>query len=341
MALALRREGRKNVRKRLFVCLIMFTVSLGLCTQEWSRRPLAQSSTASTVNYVVVSIFLATLSRSEAFSRSTSSGISPEQFVDFKNTLWWRSVTDLGMPGILFTDVGEPTDAAIRVTRIPATCMTLSTTFSNIHPFDMRWLILDCVWRETLSVYEYIVISDLGDVQFLKNMQNFFDRHADHELFLMLETELDHPFQRDRFEACFRQSHAFRDKLPFNGGFQAGREHAMRRLVRELASLLLKVSAEGNKKCLELSCDQALLTKLVYEKPDEYAPFTLGDLHPPYAKSVCSSMAKHMYHVVHKNQLVDSNDPIRCTRLLADAYYSIGQVHPSSELSTRVTKQRT
>lgn len=329
------RASRRKIFSRLVVLIV--SVSLFCLSTQYlfCRTATRTKHTAGTANYIVTSIFLANQARSQAFSRSTHEGISQEHLFDFKTTLWWQSLRELGMPGILFTDARETlVDGPVRVTRIPATCMTLSATFSNIHPFDMRWLILDCVWRKTLSVYEYIVISDLGDVQFLQNMQNFFERHVEHELFLMIETELDHPFQRERFEACFGQSKLFRDKLPFNGGFQAGKEHAMRSLVHGIVNLLKKVSAEENTKCLELSCDQALLTKLVYENPEDYAPFTLGDLHPPYAKSVCSSMAKHMYHVVHKNQLVGSNETSHCSRLLADAYYSIGKVHPTSDLSS-------
>lgn len=340
-----RRASFTNKKRTVFLCyslavyVFLFsarTLQSSRPTASNARARLNQVNATHAVNYLVTSIYLAKHARSQEIATSTNAGVNEQQkFFDFKKTLWWRSLQELGMPGVLFVDFGENyRDSFVRATLIPESCIGLSKDFSNVHPFDVRWLILDCIWRDFLSTYDYVIISDLGDIQFLKSMHGFFESHLEHDLFLMVETELDHPFQRDRFGACFGRPDFFREKLPFNGGFQAGRERVVRSLVRELVNRLKQISLDGNTKCLELSCDQALLTKVVYENAHKYKPLILADLHPPYAKAICATMAKQMYHVVHKNQLVDIADPLRCSRLLADAYNSVGKLHPTSSLTT-------
>ena len=79
-----------------------------------------------------------------------------------------------------------------------------------------------------------------------------------------------------------------------------------------------------NTKCLDLSCDQAVLNKVVYGDIDKWKPYTAGDLHPPYAQTMCSQDVHDRFYVIHKNTLLDSDDDAHCKELAAKAEAMVG-----------------
>jgi len=195
---------------------------------------------------------------------------------------------------------------------------------SRLHPFDTRWFIYRCMWSKLFVTFDHVALTDIGDVFFFKNLANLFVTHKQ-SLFLMYETDIGHEFQTSRFEACWNYTNEFSNILPFNGGFVAGSMEVMHSLVEEIVREINLLLRHNKKRCLDLSCDQAVLNKVIYSDFLKWNPYGLGDLHPPYAMKLCSQTVKHMYYVAHKNILVDGLGTVECSKLLADAYGIIGQ----------------
>ena len=53
-----------------------------------------------------------------------------------------------------------------------------------------------------------------------------------------------------------------------------------------------------NTKCLDLSCDQAVLNKVVYGGIGKWKSYTAGDLHPPSPQTMCSQDVQNRFYVI-------------------------------------------
>ena len=74
------------------------------------------------------------------------------------------------------------------------------------------------MFDDVFAKFQYTVLTDLGDVEFMKGLGPFFMSHSEKNLFLFQETDKHHPFQTERFQVCFDNATLIGDNIPFNGG---------------------------------------------------------------------------------------------------------------------------
>lgn len=234
------------------------------------------------------------------------------------------TINEVGMKGYVLHDgslKATQQDGLVEVMAISPECLQVDV---RLHPFDSRWFIYRCMWSRLFKKFEYVALTYIGDVRFFKNLALLFRLNKASSLFLMQETDIGHEFQTSRFEACWNDMTVASNELPFNGGFVAGSSTVMESLVQSIEQEMNLLLHHDMKRCLELSCDQAVLNKIVYGEMQKGNPYSLGDLHPPYAMKLCTQSAKRMYYVAHKNVFVESLGTVECSKLLADAYWAIG-----------------
>ena len=240
--------------------------------------------------YVVATLHIFNQKKAEESSLLTKKGVAQSEKYNVRDTMWWKSLHSNKMNGLILHDGGlkeEEDSELVKFVEIPQKCFDSIPNKDWLHPFDNRWFVVDCVFEDVFAPFEFTVLTDLGDVEFMKDLAPFFTEHADKNLFLFQETDVHHPFQTQRFHTCFGDSRLIGDNIPFNGGFQAGKSGVIRELARGVMAVLQKLIADKNTKCLDLSCDQAVLNKVVYADMEKWRPFTAGDLHPPYAQPMC------------------------------------------------------
>lgn len=71
------------------------------------------------------------------------------------------------MPGLVLHDgsYDDAQDSAhVHFERIPDACFQDISHKNSLHPLELRWFVVDCVFDQMFAKHDYIALTDLGDV---------------------------------------------------------------------------------------------------------------------------------------------------------------------------------
>ena len=161
------------------------------------------------------------------------------------------------------------------VTFVYAVHLVSARLYSNLHPYDLRWLLYHHFLRLHGSEYEWLLFTDVSDVSFEYNpfdfmVRQWYDDRRHPTLFIGRDPLIiqQHHFCKQRYEACKLPYHSFEERMAVNAGVMGGwRPHCqwlIGSLVRYYEHLVYNESA-GSEECRVLGADMAVVNKLLLD----------------------------------------------------------------------------